>query len=32
MAFKVQIIESKQTKRILKWIFEAQRVIVQKKL
>ncbi len=32
MAFKVQIIESKQSKRILKWIFEAHKVIVQKNL
>ncbi len=31
-AFKVQIIELKQSKRILKWIFEARKVIVQKKL
>ncbi len=28
MAFKVQIIERKKAKRILKWIFEAHRVIV----
>ncbi len=30
MAVKVPIIEQKNSKRILKWIFEAHRVIVQK--
>ncbi len=30
MAFKLKIIERKKLKRILKWIFEAHRVIVQK--
>ncbi len=32
MAFKLKIIERKNSKRILKWIFEAHRVIIQKKL
>ncbi len=32
MAFKVQIIEWKDTKRILKWIFEVERVVKQKNL
>ncbi len=32
MAFKVQIIELKQSKRLLKWTFETHRVIVQKNL
>ncbi len=30
MAFRAQIVERKTSKRILKWIFEAQRVIVHK--
>ncbi len=29
-AFKVQIIEQKNSKRIFKWIFEAHRLIVKK--